>query len=82
MFGTDYAIWINGTRPVSIFSHDNGPAETLPDIEFPFARLASVTSADQSATFIYHQLDGTTFAEEQWDFQLNVWHPSINITVS
>ena len=79
MFGTDSAIWINGTLPVSVYPQDDGP---LPDNEFPFARLASVTAADQSATFIYHQLDSTTFAEEQWDYSLNAWHPSINITVS
>ena len=82
MFGTDSAIWINGTLPVSIYPQDDEPVVTLPDNEFPFARLANMTTTDQSATFIYHQIDSTTFAEEQWDFSLNAWRPSINITVS
>lgn len=40
------------------------------DSAYPFARLASVILADQSSTFLYHQLNGTTFAEEQWDTSL------------
>lgn len=77
VFGSFNAIWINGTQPIIVNPHD---AE--PDSVFPFARLASVTLADQSATFLYHQLNGTTFAEEQWDNSLNDWLPSEYITVS
>ena len=42
------------------------------DSAYPFARLAtcSVTLADRSSTFLYHHLNGTTFAEEQWDSSL------------
>ena len=68
--------------PVSIYPQGYEPVVTLPDNEFPFARLASVTTSDQSMTFVYHQINSTTFAEEQWDFALNAWNPSINITVS
>lgn len=80
MFGTYNAISINNTQPTSLLG--SLPEVELPNNSFPFARLASVTLADQSATFIYHQINGTTFAEEQWDNSLNVWIPSVYITVS
>ena len=37
----------------------------MPDNVFPFARLASVTTLDASFTYLYHQMNGTTFAEEE-----------------
>ena len=70
------AIWINGTQPAMINSGE------APDNIFPFARLGSVTLADQSATFLYHQMNGTAFAEEQWDASQNAWLPSVYIIVS
>ena len=82
MLGSYYAIWINGTKPV-LYNSDTAALDTvLPDNAFPFARLASVTLADESATFLYHQIDGTTFAEEQWDDSLSAWIPTEYITVS
>ncbi len=79
-----YLIWINGTRPTNIFSPlaESGPEGPTPDNVFPFARLASVTSVDQSSTFLYHQMNGTTLAEEEWDVLSNAWLPSVYITVS
>ncbi|KAF6220117.1 hypothetical protein HO133_003248 [Letharia lupina] len=65
-------MWVNGD--------DSFTASTdaaLPDNAFPFARLASVTLADQSTTFLYHQINGTTFAEEQWDASPGAWIAAI-----
>lgn len=79
-FDNGYAIWINGTQPVIIRAWDyTVPLET-PNNSFPFARLASVTF--ETMTFLYHQIDGTTFAEEQWDASENAWTSSENFTVS
>ncbi len=82
MFGTSYlnSFWIKGTQPAFLTGgvQDVG----LPNNSFPFTGLASVTLADQSATFIYHQMNGTTFAEEQWDNSLNAWLPSVYFSVS
>ncbi|CAF9932696.1 hypothetical protein IMSHALPRED_008956 [Imshaugia aleurites] len=78
-FNTGYAIWINGTQPVAITA-ELGPPPGTPNNSFPFARLASVTV--QTTTFLYHQIDGTTFAEEQWDSTEGAWLRSENITVS
>ena len=80
-FGSsNFAMWINGTQP-TFFDSDSSET-TLPDNAFPFTRLASVTVADLSTTFLYHQINSTTIAEEQWDDSLNVWLPSVYITVS
>ena len=78
MFGPNFAVWINGTQP-SLISDLNA---TLPDNDFPFTRLASVISVDQSMTFLYHQMNGTTFAEEQWDASENAWVGTEYITIS
>ena len=59
-----------------------GYTATLPNNIFPFARLASVTLADESTTFLYHQMNGTTFAEEQWDASENAWVGTEYITIS
>ena len=74
-------IWINGTQPVPILTAGFNAA-TVPDNKFPFKRLASVTSTDNSASYLYHQINGTTFAEEQWDDALQAWLSPEYITVS
>ncbi|KAL9076101.1 MAG: hypothetical protein Q9161_001148 [Pseudevernia consocians] len=83
IFGTDSspnAIWINGTQPAICGLVAEPPIQGTPNNTFPFKRLTSVIT-DQS-TFLYHQINGTTFAEEQWDASLSVWIPSVYITVS
>ena len=72
LFGTDFdPVWVNGSRLARIQGQQ--PTEISSDIIFPFATLASVTLADQSTTFLYHQINGTTFAEEQWDYAEEAW---------
>ena len=78
--GYSYTIWVNGTQPTLI-----APDPTsikMPDNAFPFTRLASVISADQSTTFLYHQINGTTFAEEVYDASQNAWTAPVYITIS
>lgn len=69
MSGPETLMWIDGTRPMMALSDQTA----LPNSSFPFARLASVRSADGTATFVYHQINGTTFAEEQWDLIEETW---------
>ena len=69
-------IWINGTQPVK-----SSKIIGLPNNSFPFARLASVSTADWR-TFLYHQMNGTTLAEELWDEYSKTWLASDFITVS
>ena len=88
LFGSDvYGIWINGTQPVLVtFSGDGTPP--LPSNEFPFTRLASIstagitTSDGITTTYLYHQMNGTTFAEEEWDDGLRAWSSTEYITVT
>ncbi len=82
-FGSNlqYTLWINGTQPALIQLRSAG-STALPNNKFPFKRLASVTLTDGSMTYLYHQMDGTTFAEEQWDDSLQAWVGTENITVS
>ena len=78
VFGGKYVLCVNGTHP-AIVSPSIPANPTVPDNAFPFARLASVPSHDQSTTFLYHQMNGTTFAEEKWDVSENTWLPSAYI---
>ena len=77
-FSTQYFIWINGTQPV--IGPQATPRPGLPKAPFPFTRLASATF--QSVTYLYHQINGTTFAEEQWNDIENFWDTPEYINVS
>lgn len=82
-FGTGNVIWINGTQPLGfpLLNLEPGLRTTgTPTGPFPFARLASVTS--QSLTYLYHQINGTTFAEETWDDTEGSWGPTQYIHVT
>ena len=70
-FGSAYFIWINGTQPVAGVTEDAIPVAAAPNSWFPFARLASATS--QPMTYLYHQINGTTLAEEQWNDKEFTW---------
>lgn len=75
MFSGISYIWIDGTQPVS------GTYEPPPNNSFPFSRLASAYSADQLSTFLYHQMNDTTFAEEHWDSSSGAWLAPEYITI-
>ena len=71
-------MWINGTQPVPIIA-GGGQLPAMPNNSFPFARLASVIF--ESMTYLYHQINGTTFAEEKWDSFESAWIAAEYITV-
>lgn len=74
-------MWINGTQPALLpgYPYQGFP---VPENAFPFKRLASANLLDQSATFLYHQMNGTMFAEEQWVSSLSIWKPTVYIPIS
>ncbi len=80
LFGA-FAIWINRTQPV-IVTFDKDQNTTPPDSAFPYTRLASITLSDLSFTYLYHQINGTTFAEEQWDDLAQAWTATEYINIS
>ena len=70
LFGVANAIWINHTQPTVL---DPSSGDSPPTNTFPFSRLASTISADLTYTYLYHQMNGTTLAEEQWDSNTQIW---------
>ena len=60
-----FLLWINYTEVVIVKEIDQVDQHKPPDNMFPFARLASLTLADGSYSYLYHQINGTTLAEEQ-----------------
>lgn len=74
--GTE-SIWVNGTKPTVFY----GQKVNMPVTSFPFARLASVSTSDGSVTYLYHQMNGTTFAEEQWDKSVKDWGSTTYINI-
>ena len=65
------AIWVNGTKAYPIGEYDNS-GNVVPQVSFPFTRLASINLPEKSC-YLYHQINGTTLAEEEYDFSLHEW---------
>ena len=70
-------IWINKSQPVTEDTILNLPKHT-----FPFTRLASASTLDNRTTFLYHQMNGTTFAEEAYDASVGEWSEPTYINVT
>ena len=79
LFGTNNAIWINHTQPIVL---DTSFGVLPPKSAFNFSRLASTSMAGSTYTYLYHQINGTTFAEEQWDSAEGAWTATDYITIS
>lgn len=79
VFNGGSVIWINHTNPVIIDGFGSPP---LPDNVFPFTRLAWIALPDSPFSYLYHQINGTTLAEEQWDSTLYSWTATQYITIS
>ena len=79
LFGANNAIWVNHTQPTVV---DSSYGTLPPDTAFPFSRLASTSVYGSTYTYLYHQMNGTTFAEEQWDDTEGAWTATDYITIS
>ncbi|KAM0799054.1 hypothetical protein BDR22DRAFT_890875 [Usnea florida] len=75
-----FALWINGTKPSLLGYNVYSDLNFGPNVSFPFKRLASIPSPEQNTSYLYHQIDGTTLAEEHYDYSVSRWL-STNITV-
>ena len=56
-------------------------AAPISDRELLFTRLANMIITDGSTIYLYHQMNGSTFAEEQWDDTLHAWLPPRYVNV-
>lgn len=73
---------VNGTE-LSLLGYErilNG-LSNKPSNSFPFKRLATCTKLNSTAAYLYHQLDGTTIGEEEYDLVRGVWRAAKNITI-
>ena len=71
------AIWINKSQPVT-----EDLSLKMPQNTFPFARLASASTLDNQTTYLYHQMNGTTFAEEAYHASVGEWGEPTYINVT
>ena len=83
-----FAVYINGTQPVTLaVGADNKSVEggtnpnTAPVSPFPYTRLASIGIDSGATRYLYHQINGTTIAEEQYLRRENQWFPSSYIII-
>ena len=53
---------------------------TLPSSSFSYSRMTTTSSINSSVIYLYHQVDGTTFAEDIWDSSASGWSSS-NISI-
>ena len=65
IFGSDHGIWINGTHPALISTEYTGTVSTFSSNEFLFKKFVNITLTDGSAIYLYHQMNGAIFVEEQ-----------------
>ena len=75
----EFAVWVRGIEPIILNNY--GFETPAPNVSFPFRRLAGGISSDQAAYFLYHQINDTTFAEEQFDASSSDWLPSSYIPI-
>ena len=75
-----FAIWVSGTEAMA-FSYGEPRSYETPNVSFPFKRLASTTSPDRTESYLYHQINKTTIAEEVFIESANSWLASNCITV-
>ena len=66
------AVWVNGTNVYPISVDEEYSGKVVPQVSFPFTRLASINLPGKSC-YLYHQINDTTLAEEQYDFSLHEW---------
>ena len=69
---TVYAFWVNDTG-LTLSTDMFKTLPSLPHSSFPFKRLAGTSLVNGTSFFIYHQLNSSTFAEDQWDNSLGGW---------
>ena len=73
-----FVLWVDDNRLAFLYT---GKIASIPllDSPFPYARLA--TSLDSSILYLYHQLNGCTFVEDQWNASSSGWAESTHINI-
>lgn len=72
-----YVFWVNGLTLEAFLSSSLDPPPVSP---FPFTRLASAAVVGSNSLYLYHQINETTIAEDQYEEVIGQW-TSNNITI-
>ncbi|KAL9611039.1 MAG: hypothetical protein Q9167_004286 [Letrouitia subvulpina] len=82
---SQYTFWVDGatlrTTTANTTSDYNTRRINRITSAFPYPQLGGSAPLDGTVLYLYHQINETTFAEDQWDETTGVW-TSQNITVS
>ena len=68
-----FGFWVKNQALTALLSDPFSSVPTSPQSPFPFSRLAGMIPVNGSDFFIYHQLNASSFAEDQWDDSLGGW---------
>ena len=74
----NYGFWVNGTQ-LAAFSigldglGESPPLATMPRTPYPFPRITGFSPDKSSKIFVYHQMNASAFAEDQWDASVGGW---------
>ncbi|KAL8792900.1 MAG: hypothetical protein Q9195_004477 [Heterodermia aff. obscurata] len=63
---TLFGFWVNGTS-LAAYTTKNIGLSTMPTSPFPFSRLAGTTVGNSSDVYLYHQINGTSMAEDVYN---------------
>lgn len=63
---TLFGFWVNGTD-LAAYTTKNIGLSTQPQSKFPFSRLAGTTVGNSSDVYLYHQINGTSIAEDLYN---------------
>ena len=73
--GTGYGFWVNQGKLTSLSGSAFHSLLSSPSSPFPFSRLAGMSPANSTSFLVYHQLNASTFTEEEWDDNVGGWTP-------
>lgn len=75
-----YILWVNNTR-LSYVSGFGSPKMSLESSPFPFPRIGGFSLLNTTSFFLYHQLNNTAFAEDEWDSHSDQWAASTEVSI-
>ena len=82
-FGTlagGQALWFNQSTLQTDSRPSAGGAAPIPHTAFPYQQFDTAFVVNGTNSYVYHQINETTIAQEHWDAGPS-WLPSVNITI-
>ena len=73
-------LWFNQSTLQSDNLGEGNPAPPVLPARFPYQRLGTADVVNGTDSYVYHQINESTIAQEYWDGG-SLWLPSVNITI-